>query len=138
MRNHLNESQVLRTNLLAHSPVSTFFCKANQSSSSIASQITCDDCGKEFCCKAHLLEHMQNHSHVEAFACVHCEKKFKWKSTLKYHLRKHLCQKQNHARSHSEEKLIMCKLCYMTYKHKSSLSFHMRQHLNESSSSVFS
>lgn len=79
---------------------------------------------------------MRLHSGIKPYPCTKCGKKFKWLSSLKWHLRSHKKQKDflcsqcglelssrtslvEHFNTHSGEKPFSCSNCHLSFSHVS-------------------
>lgn len=80
----------------------------------------CDDCGKHFRKKTHVLAHMKFHSGESLPKCDVCGKEFLYKHNL-----------ISHASIHSGERPYQCSACPKNFRRKDDLQIHMRTHTGE-------
>lgn len=80
----------------------------------------CDDCGKHFRKKTHVLAHMKFHNGESLPKCDVCGKEFLYKHNL-----------ISHASIHSGERPYQCSLCPKNFRRKDDLQIHMRTHTGE-------
>ena len=86
---------------------------------------TCTKCGKGFYKKTLLQKHMQAHSEEKRFVCSHCDKKFKFKSSLFAH------RKSEHWGTEQKENRYKCEQCDSSFRYKIELTKHKRIHKDE-------
>lgn len=104
----------------------------------------CDICGKQFCGKSRLAEHMTTHSESKVCFCPMCNKKFANKVCLKMHLRRHtnenpyecnICFERfrsssimkTHRLKKHHDKTIACPLCDAMYHLVAEMRFHVKK-----------
>lgn len=80
----------------------------------------CPECGKSFAHKHCLSTHMLLHSSQRPYQCLECKKSF----TLKHHL-------VTHARVHSRDRPFVCRECGRTFPQKRHLATHAKFHSGE-------
>ncbi|KAF4518202.1 hypothetical protein B566_EDAN005927 [Ephemera danica] len=80
----------------------------------------CNDCGKTFAHKHCLVTHQRLHSGLRPFQCTECKKSF----TLKHHL-------VTHSRTHSKDRPFHCDECGKTFSQKRNLVTHAKLHSGE-------
>ncbi|XP_037937226.1 histone H4 transcription factor [Teleopsis dalmanni] len=83
-------------------------------------EAACCQCGKTFCTKTSLFEHLvRQDNNNQKFQCCKCFKCFPTKKLLNSHIKKHL-------------NLYKCTMCYVTCSSKSSLATHIRyRHISD-------
>ncbi|XP_033224515.1 zinc finger protein 23-like [Belonocnema kinseyi] len=84
--------------------------------------ITCSICNKRFKFKTYLIAHYRRHTGEKPYVCETCNKSFAWKSNLIHHFR-----------VHTGERPYECKKCKKTFIHKSHLKEHILKHSGERS-----
>lgn len=80
----------------------------------------CPECGKSFAHKHCLSTHLLLHSSQRPYQCLECKKSF----TLKHHL-------VTHARVHSRDRPFVCRECGRTFPQKRHLATHAKFHSGE-------
>ncbi|XP_048731386.1 zinc finger protein ZFP2-like [Ostrea edulis] len=80
----------------------------------------CEDCGKHFRKKTHVLAHMKFHNGEALPKCDVCGKEFLYKHNL-----------ISHASIHSGERPYQCNACPKNFRRKDDLQIHMRTHTGE-------
>lgn len=107
----------------------------------------CADCPKKFSTIKYLENHRKLHG-VEEYTCQICSKKYSYKGSLKYHLKKHLGDKKFecyscpmkfllayqlkvHQRTHTGLRPYECKICGSKFGKLSTLLGHMHTHNDE-------
>ncbi|XP_061178062.1 zinc finger protein 260-like isoform X2 [Saccostrea echinata] len=80
----------------------------------------CEDCGKHFRKKTHVLAHMKYHNGETLPKCDVCGKEFLYKHNL-----------ISHASIHSGERPYQCSACPKNFRRKDDLQIHMRTHTGE-------
>ncbi|XP_005384763.1 PREDICTED: zinc finger protein 510 isoform X2 [Chinchilla lanigera] len=128
----------------------TSTCKIYQRTYSVIKPYKCNECGKCFCQKGHLIQHQRTHTGEKPFPCNDCGKTFSQKSHLSTHQRIHTAEKpykcnecgktfvqkstlRGHQRIHTGEKPFKCSKCGKTFVQKSTLTDHHRIHTGEKS-----
>ncbi|XP_016078063.1 PREDICTED: zinc finger protein 208-like [Miniopterus natalensis] len=124
--------------------------KVHQRTCSEVKPYKCNECGKSFCQKGHLIQHQRTHTGEKPFECNVCGKAFSQKSHLSTHQRIHTAEKpykcnecgktfvqkstlRGHQRIHTGEKPYECSECGKTFVQKSTLRDHHRIHTGEKS-----
>ncbi|XP_025787363.1 zinc finger protein 510 [Puma concolor] len=124
--------------------------KVRQRSHSEVKPYKCNECGKSFFQKGHLIQHQRTHTGEKPFECNECGKTFSQKSHLSTHQRIHRAEKpykcnecgktfvqkstlRGHQRIHTGEKPYKCSECGKTFVQKSTLRDHHRIHTGEKS-----
>ncbi|XP_054443915.1 zinc finger protein 510 [Pteronotus mesoamericanus] len=124
--------------------------KVRQRTHSQVKPYKCNECGKSFCQKGHLIQHQRTHTGEKPFECNECGKTFSQKSHLSTHQRIHTAEKpykckecgktfvqkstlRGHQRIHTGEKPYECSECGKTFVQKSTLRDHHRIHTGEKS-----
>lgn len=74
---------------------------------------SCSDCDRKFKSRAALKYHLLSHQAARHFQCTYCDKQFMSKSTLNIHLRIHL-----------EKRPFACPQCEMSFRQKTDLNHH--------------
>ena len=80
----------------------------------------CEDCGKHFRKKSHVVAHMRFHSGETLPKCNVCGKEFLYKHNL-----------ISHATIHSGERPFACTMCPKNFRRKDDLQVHLRTHTGE-------
>ncbi|XP_060072462.1 zinc finger protein 92-like [Ylistrum balloti] len=80
----------------------------------------CDDCGKHFRKKSHVVAHMKFHSGEALPKCEVCGKEFLYKHNL-----------ISHASIHSGARPFQCTMCPKNFRRKDDLQVHTRTHTGE-------
>ncbi|XP_019865585.2 zinc finger protein 90 homolog [Aethina tumida] len=119
--------------------------------------LTCDDCGAQYPSIRELNEHIRSthkdHPYtiahnVKEFSCMVCAKEFKYKSSLRDHMRVHTgdtkfkcseCDKiclnrrklNEHMRIHTGEKPYTCSYCGKNFRTLTNMSEHQKTHTTE-------
>ncbi|KAI5934154.1 Zinc finger protein 510 [Manis javanica] len=131
-------------------PYQTSEQKVCQRTHSEVKRYKCNECGKSFCQKGHLIQHLRTHTGEKPFECNECGKTFSQKSHLSTHQRIHTAEKpykcnecgktfvqkstlRGHQRIHTGEKPYECNECRKTFVQKSTLRDHHRIHTGEKS-----
>ncbi|XP_055378287.1 zinc finger protein 493-like isoform X2 [Condylostylus longicornis] len=106
--------------------------------------VICEECGKEFSTKHHLVKHKISHSQEKNLQCPHCPAKFKAKVGLTAHIEIHgesfpcaicgvlLNTKQllkKHMIVHSDVKNFKCNFCNKDFKRSKELNYHLITHI---------
>ncbi|XP_011234911.2 zinc finger protein 510 isoform X1 [Ailuropoda melanoleuca] len=124
--------------------------KVRQRTHSEIKPYKCNECGKSFFQKGHLIQHQRTHTGEKPFECNECGKTFSQKSHLSTHWRIHTAEKpykcnecgktfvqkstlRGHQRIHTGEKPYKCSECGKTFVQKSTLRDHHRIHTGEKS-----
>ncbi|XP_063644564.1 zinc finger protein 510 isoform X2 [Pan troglodytes] len=124
--------------------------RVRRRSHSMIKPYKCNECGKSFCQKGHLIQHQRTHTGEKPFECSECGKTFSQKSHLSTHQRIHTAEKpykcnecgktfvqkstlRGHQRIHTGEKPYECSECGKTFVQKSTLRDHHRIHTGEKS-----
>ncbi|XP_070257040.1 zinc finger protein 510 [Myotis yumanensis] len=124
--------------------------KVRQGTHSNIKSYKCNECGKSFCQKGHLIQHQRTHTGEKPFECNECGKTFSQKSHLSTHQGIHTAEKpykcnecgktfvqkstlRGHQRIHTGEKPYECSECGKTFVQKSTLRDHHRIHTGEKS-----
>ncbi|XP_069905634.1 zinc finger protein 510 isoform X2 [Oryctolagus cuniculus] len=124
--------------------------KTRQRTHSAIKPYNCNECGKSFFQKGHLVQHQRTHTGEKPFECHDCGKTFSQKSHLSTHHRIHTAEKpykcnecgktfvqkstlRGHQRIHTGEKPYECSECGKTFVQKSTLRDHHRIHTGEKS-----
>ncbi|KAK3102054.1 hypothetical protein FSP39_008407 [Pinctada imbricata] len=92
----------------------------NVNNSSDNRPFKCEDCGKHFRKKTHVLAHMKFHSGEALPKCEICGKEFLYKHNL-----------ISHMSIHSGERPYQCNVCTKAFRRKDDLQIHMRTHTGE-------
>ncbi|GAB0094717.1 uncharacterized protein DMENIID0001_100420 [Sergentomyia squamirostris] len=113
------------TNTTSLAPVSTVPATTTTTVTTIKSSsippncTTCDNCGKTFKRKEHLIQHLKLHAGLRPFKCEEpgCNKTF----SRKEHLMRHVV-------SHTGKKMFSCEFCHKFFSRKDNLNKHKRTH----------
>ncbi|XP_059484070.1 zinc finger protein 1 homolog [Neocloeon triangulifer] len=109
---------------------------------------SCDECGKSFLLKHHLVTHAKVHTGIRPYGCMDCGKTFTHKHCLTTHQRLHSglrpyhceeCKKSftlkhhlvTHQRTHSKERPYRCESCGKHFGQRRTLNMHMKLHSGE-------
>uniref|UniRef100_A0A8C9D9K0 Zinc finger protein 510 n=1 Tax=Panthera leo TaxID=9689 RepID=A0A8C9D9K0_PANLE len=128
----------------------SYFTQPQITSHSEVKPYKCNECGKSFFQKGHLIQHQRTHTGEKPFECNECGKTFSQKSHLSTHQRIHRAEKpykcnecgktfvqkstlRGHQRIHTGEKPYKCSECGKTFVQKSTLRDHHRIHTGEKS-----
>jgi DNA-directed RNA polymerase subunit RPC12/RpoP len=109
---------------------------------------SCQECGKSFLLKHHLVTHARVHTGERPHVCTECGKSFAHKHCLSTHLLLHSSQRPyqcpeckksftlkhhlvTHARVHSRDRPFVCRECGRTFPQKRHLATHAKFHSGE-------
>ncbi|XP_069703769.1 zinc finger protein 510-like isoform X2 [Periplaneta americana] len=109
---------------------------------------SCQECGKSFLLKHHLVTHARVHTGERPHVCPECGKSFAHKHCLSTHLLLHSSQRPyqcpeckksftlkhhlvTHARVHSRDRPFVCRECGRTFPQKRHLATHAKFHSGE-------
>jgi uncharacterized Zn-finger protein len=90
--------------------------------------LECKECGEKFAMLSELKKHEHSHKKKQerprkTFPCTMCEKVYKDRKALKYHMAKHSGE--------VPEKRTACEVCGKTFTSSTELRYHMRTHTGE-------
>ncbi|XP_048042476.1 zinc finger protein OZF-like [Megalobrama amblycephala] len=108
-------------NLMSEEKSTEFSLQKGAQKTGTKSCFTCQQCGKSFKHKKHLIDHMSIHTGEKPFTCQQCGQSFRRKGNLKVHMM-----------IHTREKPYTCTLCGNDFKREQSLRQHMIIHTGES------
>ncbi|XP_062814039.1 zinc finger protein with KRAB and SCAN domains 1 [Anolis carolinensis] len=117
-------------------------------SATVASDLTCLECGRSFRQRADLRHHQYVHTREKPYACSMCSKCFRHPSHLHIHQRTHSgerpykcpecgktfsqsCNLRTHRQIHTGRKPFQCSVCNKCFYHRSNLTIHKRVHTGE-------